>query len=196
MPSSLRTSAALRRAEPCSSTAGNENATDEDTSPAVRRLTPLLDVPPASRLTLWRNEGRGVFTDLGESSGVSGMWLLSVPPGAVDLDGDGDLDLACVGPDSLLRFLWNLDAPTQRQLEVELVHKQRPSACQGARVEVYGDTGARRAVLAGSVARIGVGYLATADVLRVIWPDGQIENFFDVTFPESYRLQITRDTAR
>jgi len=49
--------------------------------------------------------------------------------------------------------------------------------------------------LAGSVARIGVGYWGTADVLRVIWPDGQIENFFDVTFPDSYRLQITRDAA-
>jgi tetratricopeptide (TPR) repeat protein len=173
-------------------TAVEKNGGDEDTAPTSRRIAPLLEVPPVSRLALWRNEGRGVFADLAEASGVNGMGLLSTPPRAIDLDRDGDLDLACVGPDSLVRLLWNIDAPKHRRLEIELIHEQRPSSCQGARVEIYGDTGARHAVLRGSVARIGVGNLVGADVLRVVWPDGRVENYFDVTFPESYRLQVTR----
>ncbi len=166
--------------------------TDEDTSPASRRLVPLLDVPAVSRLAVWRNEGRGVFGDLAEATGVNGMPLLSTPPRALDLDRDGDLDLACVGPDSVVRVLWNLDAPKSRRLEIQLVDSERPASIQGARVEVYDDKGVRHAVPRGTVAHIGVGTLTGADVLRVVWPDGHVENYFDVRFPESYRLKVTR----
>lgn len=177
-------------------TAVEEPGSNEDTAPASRRIVPLLEVPRVSRLALWRNEGCGVFADLAEASSVNGMGLLSAPPRAIDLDRDGDLDLVCVGPDSLVHFLWNLDESTHRRLEIELIHTQRPASCQGARVELYGHSGARNVVVQGSVARIGVGNWVTADVLRVVWPDGRVENYFDVTFPDSYRLQVTRKAAR
>lgn len=171
--------------------ATDESAGEEDTSPASRRLAPLLDTPPQSRLALWRNEGHGVFSDIGVASGVDGTLLASTPVRASDLDRDGDLDLVCVGADSLVRLVWNLDASQNRCLEIELVDAARSSTTQGTRVELYGAMGLRLAVVQGSVARLGVGRAQAADVLRVVWPNGQVENHFDVRFPESFRMQLS-----
>jgi tetratricopeptide (TPR) repeat protein len=168
-----------------------ESPSGEDTAPSARRLAPLLPVPAAVRPALWRNEGNCVFSEVADRAGIDLLGLAPARPVAADFDRDGDLDLACVGADSLVRVLWNPGSSTGRGLEVDLVDPSRPSACHGARVELYTGGTCRDVLLHGPVGWIGLGAATTAQVVRIVWPDGRIENHLNVQLPER-RLKLVR----
>ncbi len=166
--------------------------TNEDASPASRRIEAMLPLPAASRLAVWHNEGNGLVADVTEKSGdvMGAVTVLGV--GSGDFDADGDLDLVGAGADSILVVFWNEGGTVQRRLELELVDPARPAACFGARVEVH--TGARAVVseVHGTTAWLGVGEATQADLVRVVWPDGSFQNHLDVPLPTDGRLRVER----
>lgn len=164
----------------------------EDTAPSSRRLAQFLAVPAAARPALWRNEGNGVFAEIAETAGIDRLALHPAPPVAADFDRDGDLDLACVGADSMLCLLWNQGGNTSRRLELEVAPPGRASSCHGAVVELYSGASSRSVSLRGPVGWIGLGALQVADVVRVLWPDGSADNFFDVDLLGPGRLKLVR----
>jgi tetratricopeptide (TPR) repeat protein len=168
----------------------------EDTAPIARRLQPLLELPPRARLALWRNEGNGVFSDVTSRSHLDGVDLVPRDPVSADFDGDGDLDVACVGADSLVRFLWNRGGSDNRRLEMQLVDERRPSATHGARVELFAAGRVRHAQTQGAEAWIGVGRIEAAEVMRIVWPDGSIDSHTHVALPEDGRLRVIRGARR
>ena len=53
----------------------------------------LKEDKPINYNDLWRNNGDGTFTDIGDASGVTGIGCFNRGANAVDYDNDGDLDL-------------------------------------------------------------------------------------------------------
>ncbi|UCE02764.1 MAG: VCBS repeat-containing protein [Candidatus Latescibacterota bacterium] len=171
-------------------------ASAEDTAPIARRLEPLLELPPRTRLALWRNEGNGVFSDVTSRSQLDGVDLVPRCPTSADFDADGDLDVACVGADSLVQFLWNRGGSDNRRLEMQLVDERRPSASHGARVELFAAGRVRHAQTQGAEAWIGIGRIESVDVMRIVWPDGSIDSRTHVALPEDGRLRVIRRARR
>jgi len=164
----------------------------EDTAPNQRRLEPLLEVPATTHLAFWHNEGDALFTDVTsralDGDGVAGA--ASIASG--DFDRDGDLDLVGAGADSTVQFWWNVGGTVGRSVEIELVDATRPAMAVGAHVELFvGELGAT-CRLRRAVGWLGVGNAQTADVVRIVWPDGHVQNQLDVALPERGRLRIQR----
>ena len=127
----------------------------EDAAPHLRRLEPLLQVPAATQLALWHNEGNALLSDVttrsGEEPGALGATALS----SADFDRDGDLDLVGTAADSTIVFLWNMGGNVGRGVEVELEGVSRASSCFGVRVELYAGTQPSSVVLRGPVGVAG-----------------------------------------
>jgi hypothetical protein len=165
-------------------------AAGEDASPAVRRVEPLLPPPAATRLAVWHNEGDGRIADVTEKSGDVGAGFTAHGLGSWDLDGDGDLDLIGAGADSMLVVLRNDGGTVHRRLELELLDPARPARAYGARVELHAGHRAVMHEMRGTTAWLGVGDAAVAELVRIVWPDGAIQNHLDVPLPPDGRLRI------
>jgi len=138
---------------------------------------------------LFLNHGDGTFEDVSQK--VGGVFLnLMVARGAVygDYDRDGDLDILIMengGP----AHLWRNDMTGGNFLRVKLVGRQSNRDGIGSLiVAVVGNYLMKRRIRTGSsyvsqsekIATFGLGEKSIVDSLRVEWPSGHVDLFFDI----------------
>jgi Tfp pilus assembly protein PilF len=107
---------------------------------------------------------------------VSGAPSAATAVAAADLDGDGDLDLVAAGPGGLHRFT-NQGGNGNNWLAVRLRGLSQGSGKNnvfgaGSVVEVWDDRAYQFREADGDVTWFGLGKRASADMLRVVWPNG------------------------
>ncbi|HEX6201501.1 MAG TPA: FG-GAP-like repeat-containing protein, partial [Thermoanaerobaculia bacterium] len=115
---------------------------------------------------------------------VSGAPAAAEAVAAADLDGDGDLDLLAAGPGGLHRFA-NDGGNANNWLAVRLRGLSQGSGKNnlfgiGSVVEVWDDRAYQLREADGDVAWFGLGKRSSADLLRVVWPNGVPQDRLDV----------------
>jgi tetratricopeptide (TPR) repeat protein len=141
-------------------------------------------------LRVLRNVGRQGFID------ASG-WLPAIPAPVrkavvADYDEDGDLDILLVLHDGALRLLRNDGGNANHWLKVRLKglnvgNNKNNLHGLGAKLEIKSGSLYAMRVADGPVAHFGLGPLSKADLLRVVWPNGEPDIFF--TPPADHLLQ-------
>jgi hypothetical protein len=144
--------------------------------------------PLRQRNQLFRNGGRGTFTDVTGRSGPA-FATLEVGRGtaAGDVDNDGDVDLVVFNNRGPARLLLNAIGSRQHWLGVRVVETRHRRDGYGARVELLrrGSRAILRRVhtdgsyLTASDPRVlvGLGTDAAPQTIRVRWEGGQVEEF-------------------
>ena len=148
--------------------------------------------PYAQRNQLFRNLGTGRFEEVTAQAGE----IFDVPAvgrGAAfgDIDNDGDVDVLVGNDNGAARLLLNRVGSRHHWLGYRLAGKQSGRDVLGARVEVVRDDGPtlwRRARADGSYAsandprvHVGLGEAAGVSRVRVHWPNGAVEEWFNVS---------------
>jgi hypothetical protein len=133
----------------------------------------------AGGLGLWRNAGGGRFVDAAEATGLAGLGLPAAAGRggllAIDLDADGDTDLALVAADGL-HLLDNRGGDANRQLKVRLVGTKSNPGAVGTRVEARAGTFFAAREVDGPVVEIGVGGRTELDSVQTLWTNGVVDN--------------------
>jgi hypothetical protein len=164
---------------------GNANAAGvEDAAPEL----PLPIGPEPATLALWRATGRGVLQGLDDR--FETVIVLSGGVAAADFDLDGDLDLACVRADSVVMVHWNDGGNANGRIQVALVGPHGPHSAVGARVELHAGDLVRVDDARQPVLWMGARHAARFDVVRIAWPDGHVDNWFDVALPTDGRMRF------
>ncbi len=131
------------------------------------------------RTLLLRNSGRGAFTD-------RSAWLPPAIPGKrasiADFDDDGDLDILLVREDGGIRLLRNEGGNQNHWLKVRLVglnvgNSKNNLDGLGAKVEIKAGPHYQMRVVQSPITHFGLGGVEKADLLRVIWPNGEPDIF-------------------
>jgi len=148
-------------------------------------------------LTVYRNSGDGTFRDVSAEAGKDALKrVLGRGAAFADLDDDGDLDVAvaCLdGPPLVLRN----DTAGGHWLQLRAVGRKSNRDGIGARVTVR--TGPlsqvreiKRTLGIYSVsdprAHFGLGGAEKADLVRVEWPSGTVDEFHEVPADRHYRV--------
>jgi hypothetical protein len=148
-------------------------------------------------LTVYRNAGDGTFRDVSAEAGPGAVKpVLGRGVAFADIDGDGDLDVAvaCLdGPPLVLRN----DTAGGRWLQLRAVGRRSNRDGIGARVTVRtGSLSQVREVkrtlgiysASDPRAHFGLGRAERADLVRVEWPSGKVDEFRDVPAGRHYRV--------
>ena len=130
----------------------------------------FLDIVSGNRLL--RNDGKGHFTEAATIDSMQGARCLT----AVDLDGDGKVDLAFLDMDGNLQVLTNQMSPCNGWLGVELTGVRNAKLAPGAKVEVKADRLYQKRLYDGSPLHFGLGRFGQVDTVRITWPNGLIQN--------------------
>jgi hypothetical protein len=145
-------------------------------------------------LSVYRNKQDGTFADVSAGSGATKP-VLGRGTALADLDNDGDVDVvvACLdGPPLVLRN----DTPGGHWLQVRAVGRKSNCDAIGARVTVRAGslTQLREVKRTLSIysasdprAHFGLGTAAKADLVRVEWPSGKVDEWKDVPADRHYR---------
>ncbi|HXH25748.1 MAG TPA: CRTAC1 family protein [Vicinamibacterales bacterium] len=158
---------------------------------AVRHLPAQVRVgdpyPLKQRSQLFRNRGRGRFTEVRSGADAFSPRHVSRGLAAGDLDNDGDVDLVVFNNSGPVRVLLNQVGSRQHWLGLRVVDGPRRRDALQARIELVGRRGARavrRVQTDGSYASasdprvvFGLGTDASPQAVRVQWPDGRVEEF-------------------
>ena len=160
---------------------------------------------------LYRNLGNGTFVDVAAAEGVQGS-SPGISEGATwgDANGDGFLDLFVNnGRESPpfghgLREFY-LNTPNGNHwIVLQLRGIESNGSGIGARVRVVGPTGTRRRVLLGDSdsaysnflgIHVGLGADTICDLIEVIWPSGQVDQYANVLADKRY-LAIEGEALR
>lgn len=118
--------------------------------------------------TVFRNEGLGRFSGI-KASAVNSSALL-----AVDFDGDGRTDLISVQPDGSLSLLRNETATPNGWLRVSLQGGKTP--VYGSKIELKAGSLYQKRTFTGDPLVFGMGGYKEADTVRIVWPDGVVQN--------------------
>jgi enediyne biosynthesis protein E4 len=141
---------------------------------------------------LIRNVGTGKFEDVTDRAGAV-FQLSEVSRGAAfgDIDNDGDVDVVVTNAAGQVRLLVNQVGNRQHWLGLRLVGADGRRDMLGARVAIIrseGPTLWRRSRADGSYASandprvlVGLGQSTAVRALRVIWPNGRVEAWSDVS---------------
>jgi tetratricopeptide (TPR) repeat protein len=95
---------------------------------------------------------------------------------AADLDGDGLPELVALAADGRLLRLGNRTETANRRLLVALDGVKNLKLAPGAEVEVKAGTSYQKRLYHGVPLAFGLGPHAAADVVRITWPNGLIQN--------------------
>ena len=154
-------------------------------------LRPDNPFPLQQSKLLLRNLGTGKFEDVTDRAGAA-FKLLDVGRGAAfgDIDNDGDVDVVVANDAGRVRLLINQIGNRHHWLGLRLVGADGRRDIVGARVAIFrpeGSTLWRRARADGSYASahdprvlVGLGASAAAPRVRVIWPNGHVEEWGSV----------------
>jgi enediyne biosynthesis protein E4 len=153
---------------------------------------------------LYHNNGDGTFTRILTGDPVNHTGCFSCA--WVDYDNDGFLDLFVTGTTNLL---YHNNGNTNAWLEVKLVGTVSNRSAIGAKVRVHATIGGKtfwqmREINTGGgwnsvplVAHFGLGDATSADIVRIEWPSGLVQEFQNVaakqilTYTEPPRLLAT-----
>jgi len=132
-------------------------------------------------LRLFRNTGQGGFVEAAEwlpAGTISGKRI-----SVTDFDDDGDLDFLLVLTDGKIRLLRNNGGNANHWLKVRLQGLKVGNSKNnlyglGAKVEIKAGPLYQMRVVEGPFAHFGLGTLAQADLLRVVWPNGEPDILF------------------
>jgi hypothetical protein len=158
---------------------------------------------------LYHNNGDGTFTQITTGSPVTDP-SFSIGCSWVDYDNDGFLDLFVAQANALGNYLYHNDGNSNAWLEVKLVGTVSNRSAIGAKVRVHATIGGKtfwqlREINTGSgwgnnnplVAQFGLGDATNADIVRIEWPSGLVQEFQNVaakqilTYTEPPRLLAT-----
>ena len=171
----------------------------------MERLVQARDpFPLHQRNQLFRNLGNRRFAEVTERAGAV-FELSEVSRGAAfgDVDNDGDVDVLVTNNNAPARLLVNGVGRRNPWVGLRLVGPSGRDML-GARVGVFRDAGPvlwRRVRTDGSYAsagdprvHVGLGPGAAIDRVRVVWPDGGVEEWSDV--PVDRWTTLTEGTGR
>jgi tetratricopeptide (TPR) repeat protein len=133
----------------------------------------ILDLAAAAGLV--RNLGFGRLAEAADP-------LPTLPAAALaalaagDLDGDGLADLVALAADGRLLHLANRTATPHRRLVVDLTGVKNLKLAPAAEIEVKAGTSYQKRLYEGVPLAFGLGPHAAADVVRITWPNGLIQN--------------------
>ena len=108
----------------------------------------------------------------------------------IDIDRDGDDDLACLSNDGAVRFIENQGGNANQHLEVVIRAdedgKQRPrERCNmhgvGSLIELKSGGRYQARIVRGTKTKFGLGKETGADIMRVLWTNGIPNNVLNVT---------------
>ena len=144
--------------------------------------------PLHQRNQLFRNRGNGRFADVsGDAGGVFKLSEVSRGVAFGDVDNDGDVDVLLTNNNGPVRLLINGVGDRNRWVGLRLVGAAAGRDMLGARVGVFRDAGPalwRRVRTGGSYVSasdprvlVGLGRAAAVDRVRVVWPDGGVEEW-------------------
>ncbi len=133
-------------------------------------------------LWLFRNTGRGGFIEASDwlpATAVSGKQAF-----IADYDGDGDVDILLVLQDGRINLLRNEGGNANHWLKVKLQGLKVGNTKNnlygfGAKVEIKAGPLYQMRLVDSPITHFGLGSIAKADLLRVIWPNGEPDILFD-----------------
>jgi hypothetical protein len=163
--------------------------------------------PLHERNLLFRNLGTGRFADVTDQAGaVFGLSEVSRGAAFGDVDNDGDVDVLVTNNNGPARLLINHVGQRHHWLGLRLVRGSTSRDVPGARVAVFRKQGPvlwRRARADGSYASandprvlVGLGDASAVSRVRVVWPDGKIEEWTDPTTDRWITLKEGTGQAR
>jgi len=152
-----------------------------------------MTTPANGTYTFADLENRGLF-DLVAANGVlrnQGLARLGKPVrpteyasfsvvARADFDGDGRTDIAGVSPDGGVHVLLNRTASKNTWLRVALAGIKNLKTAAGAEVEIKAGDHYQKAAYDGVPLLFGMGGRRQAEVVRITWPNGMIQNQLDV----------------
>ena len=137
---------------------------------------------------LYLNRGNGVFDEFVPAGSILEKALVARSVAYLDYDRDGDLDVLLVennGP----AHLWRNDSEHNNWIRVHLTGKESNTSALGAVVQVFVDglmmerrvrTGSSYLTVSEKIASFGLAGHTRVDSLKVTWPTGKMERFFEV----------------
>jgi hypothetical protein len=88
--------------------------------------------------------------------------------------------------------MWNDGGNANRRLRVELVGPRGTRDGSGARLELHVGALVQSVEVREQPVRLGIQRESTLGIVRIVWPDGRVENHLDVPVPASGTLRFTR----
>ena len=161
---------------------------------------PLFDdsAPPAASFQLLENR-EGDFQDVSESAGLKRFASLPLRGVSVaDYDRDGDLDIVAAVNGAAPLLLRNDGGNANNWLQVRLTGTNSNKPGVGTKVEVRSDRLRQKTEIYGGhgflsqgppSAHFGLGALAGAEIVRLLWPGGVLQSELEPRINESVSIQ-------
>jgi Tfp pilus assembly protein PilF len=149
----------------------------------------LLDVLLVSdRLRLFRNTGRGEFTEVTEAVGLSGLRIAGRAVSVADFDGDGDLDLLVATNGGRPLLLRNEGGNRNNHVRINLVGLRDNKPAFGSKVEIRAGDLWQKLELTGNCGylsqgtpeiMLGLGQRKIVEAIKILWPSGVLQAEID-----------------
>jgi hypothetical protein len=138
--------------------------------------------PPGckSGALLWLNDGNGKFTQTNDAPWTERVFDVA------DVDNDGRLDLVGLSKDRLPReainngtknYHWQIVRPRATQATGD---QRINSFGVGGEIEIRSGLVVQKQPITGPLLHFGLGEQTSADVIRIVWPNGSVRADFDI----------------